>query len=193
MKKLLLFIFFCLFAHGFSQNKSPISPNIKKFKNDTIVWRKDSLLKKEDFKAKGKSNGPLGFTASAIFLYPSESGGQIIFNVEALFLKSKSYVTKYSEYVLNHEQMHFNITEIYARKLRQKLSEKNFAKVKDMKSVIQAMYSKNENDYVREQEKFDRETEHGLNAAKQNIWNENIMAALLQLEAFSNTQVSMVK
>jgi hypothetical protein len=190
MKPLISFLLIFFTAFGFSQR---ISPSIRKLKNDTIIWRADSLLKKEDFKARPKPNAPLGYSAVGIFLYPSESGGELLFYAEALFMKSKSYITKYSEYVLKHEQIHFNICELYARKLRQKISETNFKKVKKISEEISKLYLKVDKEHVEEQAKYDKDTEHGLNSAKQKIWEEDINNRIKELDQYSSTSISIIK
>jgi len=184
------FLFVGFLNLAFSQ-KSAISPNIRRLKNDTIVWRSDSLLRVENFKAKPKANGPLGFSSVGIFLYPGESGGELLFYVEALFVKSKSYITKQSEYVLKHEQIHFDICELYARKLRQKISEKNFKKVKNFSEEIQEMYQKVAEEHLKEQNKYDSETEHGLNSARQKVWQEEVDKQLKLLEKYNSTEINI--
>lgn len=195
MKKLfsLLILFvFCVLGH--TQQRSSIAPTIRKFKDDTIVWRKDSLLTVADFKAKGHGkNGPMGYTTSCIFLYPNESGGQLVFSVEALFIKSKSYIVESSDYVLKHEQLHFDISELYARKLRKMIADKDFKKVSNVSQVLQNMYNKASQDCFKEQEKYDNETNHGLNAARQQVWIDDIKKQLADMDAYSNTEVNTVK
>lgn len=170
-----------------------ISPQIRKFKNDTIIWKQDSLLHKEDFKAKARSGGPLGLSALGLFAYPGEVDGQLVFYVEALFLKSKSYITKYSEYVLNHEQIHFDICEVYARIMRQRIAQLDFKKIKNVSLEINKIYEKTNKEYWKEQEKYDKDTEHGLNAVKQKDWDEAIARRLKELEAYASTMVNPVK
>lgn len=189
--KLYLVVLFCLLTSIFFCQKATIKPNIKKLRNDTIVWRPDSLLKKEDFKSRPKPSGRLGFAAVGIFLYPNEDSGELVFCVEALFIKSKSYVTKYSEYVLKHEQLHFNICELYARKLRKKISETNFKKVKNLTNEMQKLYVKINEEYNKAQDKYDEETEHGLNSVKQKMWEESIEKQLSELESFTEITVKL--
>lgn len=192
MKVLQLFIGCVLISMaGFAQKKS-ISPDIRKFKKDTIVWQADSLLKKEDFKARSKgSNGPLGFTDAAIFMYPGENSGQLIFYVEALFFKSKSYIVKYSEYVLKHEQIHFDIAELYARKLRQKIADTDFKKVKDVRGEITRFFRQTFADFKKEEEKYDKDTQHGLNPAKQQLWNDDIQNRIKELDKYSDSAIDI--
>jgi hypothetical protein len=183
-----------LFLISFSNfAQRTIAPNIRKLKNDTIIWKQDSLLHKEDFKAKGKNSGPLGYANTGIFMYAGESGGELLFNIEALFIKSKSYITQYSEYVLKHEQIHFDICELYARKLRQKFTETNFAKVKNLDAETTKMYTKISAELFKEEEKYDRDTEHGLNSAKQKLWDADVKARLLALEEYSKSAINIAK
>jgi hypothetical protein len=191
MKKIILAIALIAVQLGFAQ-KTGIKPSIKKLRNDTIVWRADSLLDKDDFKSRSKGSA-MGFTASGIFLYPSENAGVLVFYVEAIFVKSKSYITKYSDYVLKHEQLHFDVCELYARKLRQKINEIDFKKVKNVQQVIQNAYAKINTEFSREQEKYDKDTEHGLNAAKQQVWADDIQKRIKELDAFSGTEINTVK
>jgi len=192
MKRIVAILLLCIAQIGFAQ-KSDITPKIKRLKDDTIVWRADSLLNKDDFKSRSKGSSAMGFTSSGIFLYPSENGGVLVFYVEAIFIKSKSYITKYSEYILKHEQLHFDICELYARKLRQKLAETDFKKVKNVQQLIQNAYAKVNQEFGREQEKYDKDTEHGLNAAKQQVWSDDIHRRLKELDAFSGTEINTVK
>lgn len=189
--KLTISIVLTFFSLLCSAQRSPLSPTLKKLRNDTIIWKQDSLLRAEDFKAKPKKNGPLGWSSLGLFLYYTESGGELMLSVEALFVKSKSYLAKNTEYVLKHEQIHFDIAELYARKLRKKLDEIDFKKIKDMQKEVNKHYDKLVKEYMKEQEDYDQETEHGLNSAKQKVWDEKISAAIKELEKYSVYTVSI--
>jgi hypothetical protein len=189
MKNLFACIFLLYTVSAFSQQRSPISPTIKKLKNDTIVWRADSLLRQEDFKAKPQKGGPLGLSAIGIFLYPGETSGELLFYVEALFMKSKSYLVKYSDYVLKHEQTHFDIAEVFARTLRKKIAETDFKKIKNTGNEMNKLYEKTMKDYFKEQATYDKDTEHGVNPAKQKLWNEDISQRLKDLDNYSPVSV----
>lgn len=192
MKNHFIGILFILISYQtFSQRT--ISPNIRKLRNDTIIWKPDSLLHKEDFKARGKSSGPLGYASTGIFMYTGESGGELLFYIEALFIKSKSYITKYSEYVLRHEQIHFDICELYARVLRQRFSEINFKSVKNLQSESTKLYNKVTSELYKEQDKYDKDTEHGLNSAKQKVWEEAIQNRLKELDTYNRTSINIAK
>lgn len=188
MKNLLLLI--CLFTvvPGFSQ----IS---KKMAQDTLIWAPDYFLGKEDFKAKRSTYGNKipAYVTTSVFLYQKENNGTLMFYIEAILLKSKSFMKEETPYSLRHEQLHFDICELFARKLRQKVAQKNFTKVRDIVGEIQRMYDKTISDWKREEEKYDNDTQHGINAAKQEVWNDNIARQLKALDAFSSISVNIVK
>ncbi len=186
MRYLLLLLFTCSLA--LSTKAQPR----KKLLNDTIIWRSDYLLVREDFKAKVKP-GSGGHATSAIYLYPKEVDGIYLYYIEAILIKSKSALMADSKYTLNHEQKHFDITEVHARKLRKKLSETNFLKVNNSGKKINDIYGDIYKDYNKEQEKYDKETEHGINMARQNFWDERIAKELEELAAYSEIEVNIVK
>jgi hypothetical protein len=169
-----------------------IAPVVKKFKNDTIIWSADTLLTYEDFTGRQKKKA-MGATTTTIFVYFKETDGELRIHVEAIFVKSKSFIDKSSGYVLKHEQLHFDICELFARKLRQKISQKDFKKVKNVSEVVNNFYRSIFREFEAMQNKYDNETQHGLNAARQKVWEENIAQQLRELEAFSATEVNTVK
>lgn len=187
MKSLFITILFTFIITGAIAQKLP-----KNFSSDTIIWKQDSLLTKENFKGKPKGNIP-AFACTGIFLHMEESDGTLKFYVEAIFSKSKSFMKESSVYTLKHEQLHFDIAELCARKFRKALSEKDFRKVKNLREEINKMSTKSGEDMKEEQNKYDTDTEHGLNAAKQEVWIKNIAERLKELDAYSSTEVDIVK
>jgi hypothetical protein len=164
----------------------------KRMAQDTLIWKSDSMLTREDFKAK-RGGSAYGVTASFIYLYQKEKSGNMLFTVEAIFLKSKSFLKDESPYIIKHEQLHFDISELYARKLRKAISDKDFKKVKKTVEVIQQLYNRASADCNKEQDKYDNDTEHSINAAKQQVWNESIAKQLAELSDYASTEVNIVK
>jgi len=190
MKRLVLFLFalfICL--TGYSQKGEKV--NLKKLKNDTIIWQKDSLLTREDFKGRVTKQWA-GCCATFLLVEPIENNGNILFSVQAVFVKSKSNIIQTSDYVLKHEQLHFDICELYARKLRKMLKETDFTKVKNIQQKIQTMYDKVNAEYGKYQQKYDEDTNHGENPAKQKVWSDDIANQMNELEPYSSTEVNIV-
>jgi hypothetical protein len=189
MKNLLVIV--CFFFAG-TQAFGQLS---KKMAQDTLIWTSDYFLSKEDFKAKRSAYGNKvpAYVTTAIYIYQKENNGQLMFYVEGILLKSKSFMKEETPYTLRHEQLHFDICELYARKLRQKISQKDFTKVRDLVGEIQKIYDKTSADWHKEEEKYDNDTQHGINAAKQQLWNDTIAKQLQDLEAFASIAVDIVK
>ncbi len=185
-RSLILFLFALCFSFQIQAQKK------NKWLNDSIVWRPDYKLVQEDFKGKIKS-GAAGMAVTYILFTPAEVDGQIVYRIEAIFSKTKSALRNESKFMINHEQKHFDITEIHARKFRKKLAETNFLKVKNTSEKITDIYMDVCKEWNKEQEKYDKETEHSVNLAKQDLWDEKIVKELEELSAYAEIEVNIVK
>ena len=104
--------------------------------------------------------------------------GILQFKAYALMNPSKSWVKSgyADEYTLQHEQTHFNLTEICAIELQSKL---NLMKLKSKKStLIQATLAKVQSKLEVLQKQYDFETKGGNDYVAQKNWNEKILAKL---------------
>lgn len=162
-------------------------------KDERIIWSKDRLLTWEDFKGKAPGSGPYGaITFSGIgrdFIY---NNGLITLNTGAFFYPKKSWVKEKArnEYLLKHEQVHFDITEIYARKFRKKILETKFKANGDKaKKKLLSLYSVVYKKWRAYQDLYDKETTFPINKAKQLEWNDRIARELKELEAYSEPEI----
>jgi len=105
-------------------------------KEDYILWTANRKLKFEDFKGKPKEFSFFEKALSACAITNSryiEIGKPPIFDIKAVFLINKSWIVQKDSVTLKHEQVHFDIAELYARKTRKaidslvKLEERNVA------------------------------------------------------------------
>jgi len=184
-----LFLFFPILLFYFAAT----AQTGRKFAQDTVVWASQRPLIKSDFKAKYRQGYATAYTGTGIYLYVKEVEAEPKFFAEAIFLKSKSYMKDSSAYVLKHEQLHFDICELYARKLRQKLNDKDFTKVKNFRENVQKLYDRLSDEMNKEQLWYDADTENGMNAAKQQVWEVDITRRLTELKEFAYTDVDIVK
>jgi hypothetical protein len=76
-----------------------------------IGWRK---LHYSDFKG-ARRGAYAATTTSQINLETKERNGKYSFTVSARFLPYQSFIYSQNEIVLGHEQLHFDITELFAR------------------------------------------------------------------------------
>lgn len=152
-----------------------------------LMWQADRKLTWEDFQSKVDPNEPLhAMTSTNIEVQANCYGNQMEFDVKCVFLTRNSWSkNKQSESLLAHEQLHFDLTEVHARRLRQKLNlypglcSGNKAQ---FNKIVETYFA----DWKKEQEQYDRESNHGLNEAQQRIWENKTARRLEALQAFAH-------
>ena len=149
---------------------------------ESIIWDIQRKLSWEDFKGTVPIDAvPAAITASGISYKYSANliHHEVIldFEVNAFFYPNESwYKPKFcDDNILAHEQLHFNITELFARKMRIKLRETSFSD--NVKSEIKDIYKEILKELTDLQERYDWETDFSKNRAAQSRWNERISEA----------------
>lgn len=84
---------------------------------------------------------------------------------------------------LRHEQTHFNLTEVHARRLRRYYGEL-IAPCRSSTSDLAAAAERIGRDEKAAQERYDAETDHGRNAAEQARWDKDVDAQLAALAKY---------
>ena len=148
---------------------------------DTIYWSPDRALHWADFQATPMPLSPYAaITTAGIFYSLTYSPKSYRTRVYCYFLKSRSWSrSKDRAQLLKHEQGHFDITELYARKLQLAFAayHYHFATVSaDLKNIFAGINAEK----ARMNEQYDRETDLSANAAQQTRWNKKIAQALKQ-------------
>lgn len=156
-----------------------------------ILWSESRKLTWEDFQGKvNQSSSYKANTETEVAVQIKAKGEEATVTLECFFIKGASWTkTHDNAYLLEHEQTHFNITEIGARKFRKMLSGKSFP-VKNFQQELKKMHSEVGRDSKTMQAEYDKETEHSVNEAAQKKWNKKIENELKSLSAFANPQVS---
>jgi hypothetical protein len=102
----------------------------------------------------------------------------------AMFVPSKSWVKTRTTVLLAHEQTHFDITEIHARKLRKYFGEMRNPCYLGKEGINEAARR-----HLREnramQEAYDRETNHSLREGEQKRWEAKVQAELAALSTWA--------
>ena len=83
-----------------------------------------------------------------------------------------------------HEQLHFDITELYARKFRQQVA--HLVVSNSIKSQLQNLHEKINKELALAQNTYDRETDNSVNLELQNKWNSYVKLELKKLEAYKS-------
>jgi predicted secreted Zn-dependent protease len=87
--------------------------------------------------------------------------------------------------ILAHEKLHFDIVELFARRLRKKISEAVFANTADARTKIKKWHAETEKAMDRFQDRYDKETDGSMNAAMQKRWNDKVFLELNALKFYS--------
>jgi hypothetical protein len=151
---------------------------------DVIVWNEYRPLTWDDFQGKRTEDaaGDAG-TVVQIKAKPYMVKDQVKYDVFAVFVKNKSWADAQSQELLAHEQLHFDIAELYARKIRKEiaaLADASENEVKVYNRAIQHLLNEsNEMDI-----QYDLETLHGAMQKKQAEWVKNVKAELTELARY---------
>lgn len=151
-----------------------------------IAWSADRPLTWKDFKANPPRGGVMdALTQSGIEYSWGCNGGNFVMEVDARFDPATSWVKRgASKALLKHEQLHFDITEIHARKMRKHFSELRGICWKG-KEFIRKEAKKILNSWHEMQDSYDKETEHSKITSKQEAWAQKVARQLEDLEPYS--------
>lgn len=151
-----------------------------------LTWNSKRKLTWKDFKAAvpAVTRGASASTATQLHFSYSVRAGNITYDLNSFFNPEKSWVKDKTDLILGHEQGHFDIAEIYIRKLYKALQEYTFDK-KTYKKDLQDIYRQVAKDKDVFQNEYDAETNHSINVAKQKEWEEKIKGILKELEPYA--------
>jgi hypothetical protein len=156
----------------------------------SILWSQDYKLQWKDFKGQPQQNtDAVAITASGItFGYSvTKSETKIVdanFTIESYFYPEHSWyiIQRIDANVLNHERFHFNITELYARKFRKRISETTFTL--NIREEADAIYKKINKELEAMQNEYDNMTNYSINIEKQLEWQKIISDQLLKFSEY---------
>lgn len=174
-------------------------------KDNFILWQENKKLKIQDFKADNKDTVKvnrqqfLGAISAIRIEYSSfqrNKNSVPDFSIKTYFDPNESWMLLKNDYVLQHEQIHFDLTELYARKMRksvESLRQKNVTNISIYRKKIQhwnvmkekasnQFYADNQDYYIKIGQKilFQKNP-------KQEAWKKKVDRELFQYSLFKNT------
>jgi len=154
--------------------------------NEYIPWTPTQRLSWEDFQCEPKrGTDAVASTSTSLGIAYQLQNGKLTYHITCNFSKVKSWGLMKTDYILAHEQGHFDITEIFARKLNQALQNYEFNK-RTFKRDINEIYQ----DIVAQKEEFqkmyDGDSDHSRNRKQQYDWLIKIQKLLEETEAYSS-------
>lgn len=155
------------------------------YAQDTIYWDKQRPLAWEDFKGKPEvsdlesAQAATGVALAFRFRENLEDNTwEHEYDVHSYFLSDLSWYKRndINYYLLEHEQTHFNISELFARKLKKELSA--LIASESVGELAEQTYLKMQKEHAAFQNKYDRETKHSLNVERELEWQKQIRDSL---------------
>lgn len=177
MTRIFFIVFLSIsFSIGWSQNR-------------LIIWEEGDQLQWSDFKSSPDSRSHHhALTASGISIDMQQtSEDSVSITVDANFYPQKSWLKKgkATDHLLNHEQRHFDISEIYRRKLIRTIMTSGVLESRNINNEIDKLYTDNDAALRIYQNKYDHETEHSQFTDKQLVWNKIIDDQLSELAPYN--------
>jgi hypothetical protein len=155
--------------------------------SDTIYYDFNRNLTWKDFKGRPDNNNFAGAVTASGFAFDSQANfdGTNLYldiGVYAFFSERDSWKKPqvHSDYHLLHEQHHFDITRLGAQKLITEIKQARFTK-DNYKELLSSIFERVYKENQATQLQYDRESNHSLDVARQQQWNDKITIAIQKL------------
>jgi len=165
-----------------------------------ICWQPNRKLRWRDFQASAPpadARTPphtrlAACCASEIAVLPyRDEHDRATLRVESFFVKSRSWVRDSlgpaSRQHLAHEQLHFDITELFARKIREKIAQQYAGTRPDNGLDLQDEISRLLNEHNEFDQRYDRETHRDASPWLLQRWQALVARELAALAAYQST------
>lgn len=153
--------------------------------DDYIKWNESRKLTWDDFKAPPQKIGnTAAMTTTHLGFSYNVKNGSVSYLIDCRFEKNKSWGLVKNDWILKHEQGHFDIAEIFARKLYKAINEYQFNKMsfqKDLDAIYRSIVSEKE----KFQQQYDDETDYSCNKPNQEDWFKKIEKALKEHKSWA--------
>ena len=169
-----------------------------------ILWQENKKLKIQDFKAENKDTIKvnrqqfLGAISAIRIEYSSfqrNKNSVPDFSIKTYFDPNESWMLLKNDYVLQHEQIQFDLTELYARKMRksvESLRQKNVTNISIYRKKIQhwnVMKEKTSNQFDADNQDYYIKIGQKIlfqKNPKQEAWKKKVDRELFQYSLFKN-------
>jgi hypothetical protein len=151
---------------------------------ELIQWDSSRLLTWTDYKGRPDPNSDAAASTTTYLgiEYRMDEKG-FSYRIQCKFSISKSWGRSKTDFILKHEQGHFDIAEIFARRLNKKMAEYTFNQ-NSYKTDLKKIYDDITNAKEAFQDLYDKETDHSRKKEQQLEWLKKIEKMLADLESF---------
>lgn len=181
----LLVVIGMLMAFGF--NSKVQAQYLKVDTTAYIEWADDLYMNWKDYRFRERRHSDDSGMALTSVIH-SVRGGIIKdkprFEVKVLFVKKDSWTTDSTSItLLAHEKLHFDIAELYGRKIRKQIDELFKQGERDLK-IYNKYVKQLLGDFKRFSQNYDRETRHGKDFDQQKAWFDVVYSELDRLKVY---------
>jgi hypothetical protein len=151
-------------------------------------WDEHKVITWDDFKKVRKLSGneaaKIHVATSSSFEYED---GYLVVEVRTFMDPSRSFVLKDEEtdHLLLHEQLHFDIQEITARKIRKRIQDGTY-KFNSLSRDLNKIIKEELREGSKMQSDYDKESEHSINVEKQKEWEEHIKEMFIEYKEYKD-------
>lgn len=186
-------------ALQFSGKPAPVQPELRPSQVTTVAtttggreedaenipWLFERRLHWDDFHSEPQKQGDaVASTSTSLGISYQVEEGQLSYSITCTFSKQKSWGMLRTDYILAHEQGHFDITEIFARKLYKAMQEYSYNR-KSYKQDINNIYKQIVREKEAMQASYDGQSDHSRNRKLQYEWMDKIDHLLLETEPWA--------
>jgi hypothetical protein len=140
----------------------------------TLLWKEDRLLRWEDYRAQpDPANPAAAVTATYLQVSFDYRAGVVHYTIHSGFVPERSWGRHKDDWILAHEQGHFDLAEIYARRLYRAFQQYRF-NAKTFRQDLNRLYEHIMKEKDDAQRAYDRETDHSRNREEQEAWLKKI-------------------
>lgn len=151
-----------------------------------IDWVETRKLSWEDFKSRPDPNsGAAASTTTYLGLEYSITPMGVTYEIACRFSTQKSWGLHKTDYILAHEQGHFDIAEIFARRLHQRISSYEFNSL-SYKQDLRKIYLEVMTEKETWQKDYDEQTNHSIRWKEQKEWEAKIKNELAIYRDYAN-------
>lgn len=161
-------------------------PFLANDKTEMIDWSAERRLSWNDFRGRPDPVSPnAALTSSNIHVDFEFDARELKYKIRCRFNTEKSWGRVKTDYILAHEQGHFDITEIHARKLYKALKNYKY-NPKTVSADISALHQQVMTDQHNMQSAYDQQSDHSRNPVRQAEWDLKIQEELKALDAYKD-------
>lgn len=165
---------------------SPLAFHAQNLTEELIPWQDGRKLNWNDYYGKpDPRSDAAASTSTNLGVQFSFNNNTFQYKINCSFSKNKSWVLVKNDFILSHEQGHFDITKIFARKLNKSLSEYQFNRDSYRKD-LDKIYQDITEEKGKMQDQYDQETDFSRNKEKQIEWLKKNEGMLKELQRFAS-------